>query len=88
MTQEKPPVLEDEVPEIKDEIKKEPEYKDAATPNDLWETFLERRKVAPVPTAVGHGGGDASLGNPHEVGDDKSWNKPVDDFNMEEENAN
>ena len=76
MTDKKPPVLEEEVPEIKDEIKKEPEYKDASMPSDLWKSWLERRKTGQ--TTVGQGSGDASLGNPHESGTEKDWDKPVD----------
>ena len=75
MTEGKIPPLEEEVPEIKDEIKKEPEYKDASMPDDLWKSWLERRKTGQ--TTVGQGVGDASLGNPHESGTQKDWDKPV-----------
>ena len=62
MTEEKPEDIEEVSDGDLEEVKKEPEYKDASSPKDLWETFLERRKVAPTPTAVGHGGGDACMG--------------------------
>lgn len=52
-TESKIPIIEQEIPEIKDEIKKpepnnHPDHVDlelkADTPDALWETFLERRK--------------------------------------------
>ena len=53
------------IPEIKDEIKKpntkeEVDLEKADKPVDLWETFLERRKM--------QGAGDARYGNVHETG--------------------
>jgi len=77
MTQEEPDDIEEVSEGDLEEVKKEPEYKDASTPNDLWETFLERRKVAPTPTAVGHGGGDACLGVAQCTGMEDDWDKPV-----------
>ena len=58
------PDLED-TPKIKDEIKKpntkeEADLEKADRPADLWETFLERRKM--------QGAGDARYGNVHETG--------------------
>ena len=58
-----------EVDEIEGEIKKEPttnntkeeaDLEKADKPSDLWETFLERRKM--------QGAGDARYGNVHETG--------------------
>ena len=59
-----PDIVED-IPEIKDEIKKpntkeEVDLEKADKPVDLWETFLERRKM--------QGAGDARYGNVHETG--------------------
>ena len=57
------------IPAIEDEIKKEPttnntkeeaDLEKADRPADLWETFLERRKM--------QGAGDARYGNVHETG--------------------
>ena len=53
------------IPEIKEEIKKpntkeEVDLEKADKPVDLWETFLERRKM--------QGAGDARYGNVHETG--------------------
>ena len=53
------------IPEIKEEIKKpntkeEADLEKADKPSDLWETFLERRKM--------QGAGDARYGNVHETG--------------------
>ena len=67
-----PDIVED-IPEIKDEIKKpntkeEVDLEKADKPVDLWETFLERRKM--------QGAGDARYGNVHETGMEQ---KPVDD---------
>ena len=77
MTEEKP----DDIEEVSDgdleEIKKEPEYKDASMPNDLWKTWLERRKFGGA-TTVGQGAGDASAGVEQESGTDKDWAKPVE----------
>ena len=65
-TDEKIPPIEDK--EIVDEIKKEPVTNNtkeetvlekADRPLDLWETFLERRKM--------QGAGDARYGNVHET---------------------
>ncbi len=84
MTQEEPKDIEEVSDGDLEEVKKEPEYKEASTPKDLWETFLERRKVAPTPTAVGHGGGDACMGNAQCTGTDPSTEPTVaDDFNLE-----
>ena len=75
MTQEEP----DDIEEVSDgdleEVKKEPEYKDASTPKDLWETFLERRKDGGA--TIGHGGGDAFLGIAQCTGMEDDWDKPV-----------
>ena len=73
-----PDIVED-IPEIKDEIKKpntkeEADLEKADRPLDLWESFLERRKGAPV--QVGVGSGDARFGNVHETGMEQD---PVDD---------
>ena len=59
------PDIEEEIPEIKEEIKKpntkeEVDLEKADRPLDLWETFLERRKM--------QGAGDARYGNVHETG--------------------
>ena len=63
--------------EIVEEVKKEPitnnakgdiDLEKADRPADLWETFLERRKM--------QGAGDARYGNVHETGMEQ---KPVDD---------
>ena len=67
-----PDIVED-IPEIKDEIKKpntkeEADLEKADRPLDLWETFLERRKM--------QGAGDARYGNVHETGMEQP---PVDD---------
>jgi hypothetical protein len=67
-----PDIVED-IPEIKDEIKKpntkeEVDLEKADKPVDLWETFLERRKM--------QGAGDARYGNVHETGMEQN---PVDD---------
>ena len=67
MAESKIPPIEDK--EIVDEIKKEPVTNNtkeetvlekADRPLDLWETFLERRKM--------QGAGDARYGNVHETG--------------------
>ena len=81
-TDEKIPDIAEDIPEIKEEIKKpvtnnakgEVELEKADRPLDLWESFLERRKGAPV--QVGVGSGDARFGNPHETGMEQD---PVDD---------
>ena len=74
-TDNKIPPIEDK--EIVDEIKKEPVTNNtkeetvlekADRPLDLWETFLERRKM--------QGAGDARYGNVHETGMEQP---PVDD---------
>ena len=44
MTQEKPDDIEDISDGDLEEIKKKPEYKDASTPDELWKSWLERRK--------------------------------------------
>ena len=67
-----PDIVED-IPEIKDEIKKpntkeEVDLEKADNPSDLWETFLERRNVEKTPVQVGTGSGDARFGNVHETG--------------------
>ena len=54
-----------DIPAIEDEIKKpntkeEADLEKADSPLDLWETFLERRKM--------QGAGDARYGNVHETG--------------------
>ena len=80
MAESKIPPIEDE--EIVDEVKKpvdnntkeEAVLEKADRPSDLWESFLERRKGAPV--QVGVGSGDARFGNPHETGMEQD---PVDD---------
>jgi len=74
MAESKIPPIEDE--EIVDEIKKpvtnntkeETVLEKADRPLDLWETFLERRKM--------QGAGDARYGNVHETGMEQP---PVDD---------
>ena len=77
-----PDIVED-IPEIKDEIKKpntkeEVDLEKADNPSDLWETFLERRNVEKTPVQVGTGSGDARFGNVHETGMEED---PVkDDF--------
>ena len=66
MAESKIPPIEDE--QIVDEIKKpvtnntkeEADLEKADRPADLWETFLERRKM--------QGAGDARYGNVHETG--------------------
>ena len=81
-TDEKIPDIARDIPAIEDEIKKpvtnnakgEVELEKADRPLDLWESFLERRKGAPV--QVGVGSGDARFGNPHETGMEQD---PVDD---------
>ena len=84
-TESKIPNIEQEIPEIKDEIKKPqpnntPDHVDlelkSDSPQDLWETFLERRKTG-APT-VGQGAGNAQYGNPHETGHESDWDKAVD----------
>jgi len=67
------PDIAEDIPEIKDEIKKpntkeEADLEKADKPVDLWETFLERRKM--------QGAGDARYGNVHETGMEQP---PVDD---------
>ena len=74
MAESKIPPIEDD--EIVDEIKKpvtnntkeETVLEKADRPLDLWETFLERRKM--------QGAGDARYGNVHETGMEQP---PVDD---------
>ena len=74
MADSKIPPIEDE--QIVDEIKKpvtnntkeETVLEKADRPLDLWETFLERRKM--------QGAGDARYGNVHETGMEQP---PVDD---------
>jgi len=79
-----PDIVED-IPEIKDEIKKpntkeEVDLEKADNPSDLWETFLERRNVEKTPVQVGTGSGDARFGNVHETGMEED---PVkDDFSV------
>jgi len=84
MTQEKP----DDIEEISDgnleEIKKKPEYKDASTPDDLWKSWLERRKTGQ--TTVGTGVGGIGLEGEQASGTDKSINKPVETKTYIEEN--
>ena len=68
MADSKIPDIAEEIPEIKEEIKKtitnytkeETVLEKADRPLDLWETFLERRKM--------QGAGDARYGNVHETG--------------------
>ena len=68
MADSKIPDIAEEIPEIKEEIKKpvtnntkeEVDLEKADRPLDLWETFLERRKM--------QGAGDARYGNVHETG--------------------
>ena len=84
MTQEKPDDIEDVSDGDLEEIKKKPEYKDASTPDELWKSWLERRKYGA--TTVGQGTGNAQYGNQHESGDEKSWNKPVETKTYIEEN--
>ena len=64
-TDNKIPDIARNIPEIKEEIKKpntkeEIDLEKADKPLDLWETFLERRKM--------QGAGDARYGNVHETG--------------------
>jgi len=74
MAESKIPPIEDD--QIVDEIKKpvtnntkeETVLEKADRPADLWETFLERRKM--------QGAGDARYGNVHETGMEQP---PVDD---------
>jgi len=84
MTQEKP----DDIEEISDgnleEVKKKPEYKDASTPDDLWKSWLERRKTGQ--TTVGTGAGGIGLEGEQASGTDKSINKPVETKTYIEEN--
>ena len=73
-----PDIVED-IPEIKDEIKKpntkeEVDLEKADTPQALWESFLERRKGAP--TAV-QTGGNPEMANQHASGMQPDWDKPV-----------
>ena len=76
MADSKIPDIAEEIPEIKEEIKKpitnntkeETVLEKADRPLDLWETFLERRKM--------QGAGDARYGNVHETGMEQ---KPVSD---------
>ena len=84
-TESKIPNIEQEIPEIKEEIKKpqpnnHPDHVDlelkSDSPQDLWETFLERRKTGA--TVVGQGAGNAQYGNPHETGMETDWDKSVD----------
>ena len=83
-TESKIPDIEQEIPEIKEEIKKpQPNYhaeqedlENADSPQDLWETFLERRKTGQ--TTVGQGAGNAQYGNQHETGMETDWDKAVD----------
>ena len=84
MTQEKPEDIEDVSDGELEEVKKKPEYKDASTPDELWKSWLERRKYGA--TTVGQGGGHAGLEGQHATGDDKSWNKPVETKTYIEEN--
>ena len=68
-----PPDIAENITEIKEEIKKpntkeEVDLEKADKPVDLWETFLERRKM--------QGAGDARYGNVHETGMEQP---PVDD---------
>ena len=68
-----PPDIAENITEIKEEIKKpntkeEVDLEKADKPVDLWETFLERRKM--------QGAGDARYGNVHETGMEQN---PVDD---------
>mgnify|MGYP001276085457 CR=1 FL=1 len=72
-TDNKIPDIARNIPEIKEEIKKpntkeEIDLEKADKPLDLWETFLERRKM--------QGAGDARYGNVHETGMEQ---KPVSD---------
>ena len=72
-TDNKIPDIARNIPEIKEEIKKpntkeEVDLEKADKPLDLWETFLERRKM--------QGAGDARYGNVHETGMEQP---PVDD---------
>ena len=76
-TDEKIPDIARNIPEIKEEIKnpntkEEVDLEKADRPLDLWETFLERRKM--------QGAGDARYGNVHETGMEED---PVkDDFSV------
>ena len=75
-TDNKIPDIVSNIPEIKEEIKKpvtnntkeEADLEKADRPLDLWETFLERRKM--------QGAGDARYGNVHETGMEQN---PVSD---------
>ena len=68
MAESKIPDIVSEIPEIKEEVKKpidnntktDVDLEKADKPSDLWETFLERRKM--------QGAGDARYGNVHETG--------------------
>ena len=48
-----------------EEIKKKPEFKEAGNQDELWKTFLERRKM-----------GDPRMANEHETGKEEDWGKP------------
>lgn len=76
MTDEKPDEIEDISDGELEEVKKKPEYKDASTPEDLWKSWLERRKTGA--TTVGQGAGYGELGNQHYMGGDKSADKPAE----------
>ena len=84
MAESKIPDIAEDIPEIKDEVKKpvdnnakgEVVLEKADRPMDLWESFLERSNVEKTPHQVGVGSGDARFGNPHETGMEQD---PVDD---------
>ena len=84
MAESKIPDIVEDIPEIKDEVKKpvdnntkeEAVLEKADRPSDLWESFLERRKGAP--TAIG-GGGNPEMANQHATGNESDWEKAVPD---------
>ena len=84
MAESKIPDIAEDIPEIKDEVKKpvdnnakgEVVLEKADRPMDLWESFLERRKGAP--TAIG-GGGNPEMANQHATGMESDWDKAIDD---------
>ena len=84
MAESKIPDIAEDIPEIKDEVKKpvdnnakeETVLEKADRPLDLWESFLERRKGAP--TAIG-GGGNPEMANQHATGMESDWDKAIDD---------
>ena len=74
MAEDKPDDIEDVSDGDLEEIKKEPEYKEASLPEDLWKSWLERRKTGA--TVVGTGVG-MNLGGQEETGKEEDWSQPV-----------